>query len=82
MGFTEKIADFTFRHEAELAKGYLDDAGIESFLVADDAGGNLGLTLENDAAILVRSVDAARARQVLHDAGMLGEDEDEAPAND
>ena len=73
MAFSEKIADFAFRHEAELAKGYLDDAGIESFLLVDDAGGNLGLTLENDAAILVRTADAERARQVLKEAGILEE---------
>lgn len=71
MSFTEKIADFAYRHEAELAKGYLDDAGIESFLLVDDAGGNLGLTLENDAAILVRSADAEKAREVLREAGMI-----------
>lgn len=71
MGFTETAARFTFRHEAEFAKGYLDDAGIESILVVDDAGGNLGLALENEAALVVRTDDLARAREVLAEAGML-----------
>jgi hypothetical protein len=74
MSFTERVARFSFRHEAEFAKGYLDDAGIESFLVVDDAGGNLGLALENDAGIMVKSEDLDRARQVLLEAGVLGDD--------
>lgn len=71
MGFTETVARFSFRHEAEFAKGYLDDAGIESILVVDDAGGNLGLALENEAALVVRTDDLTRAREVLTEAGML-----------
>jgi hypothetical protein len=73
MSFTERVARFSFRHEAEFAKGYLDDAGIESILVVDDAGGNLGLALENDAGIMVKTEDLARAREVLTEAGVLGE---------
>jgi hypothetical protein len=75
MSFTERVAEFGFRHEAEFAKGYLNDAEIESFLVVDDAGGNLGLALENTASLMVRATDLARARQVLSDAGVLEEDD-------
>jgi len=75
MSFTERVARFGFRHEAEFAKGYLDDAGIDSFLEVDDAGGNLGLTLENEAVLRVRATDLARARQVLSDAGVLADDD-------
>jgi len=75
MSFTERVARFGFRHEAEFAKGYLDDAGIDSFLEADDAGGNLGLTLENEAVLRVRTTDLARARQVLFEAGVLDDDD-------
>lgn len=74
MSDTERVGEFASRHEAELAQGFLDDAGIESRIDVDDAGGNLGLTLENEAFIVVRAADAARARQVLAEAGMLGED--------
>ena len=76
MSFTERVAQFGFRHEAEFAKGYLNDAGIESFLVVDDAGGNLGFALENTATLMVRTTDLPRARQVLSDAGVMEEDDD------
>ncbi len=71
MGSTERVAQFGFRHEAEFAKGYLDDAGIDSFVAVDDAGGNLGLALENAATLMVRTTDLPRARQVLSEAGVL-----------
>ncbi len=74
MAFTEVLARFGYRHEAELARGFLDDAGIESALFVDDAGGNLGLTLENEALLLVRADDAERARGVLQEAGMIGDE--------
>ena len=54
---------------AEFAKGYLDDAGIESILVVERRGGNLGLALENDAGIMVKTEDLVRAREVLVEAG-------------
>lgn len=75
MSFTEGVAHFQFRHEAEFAKGYLDDAGIESFLVVDDAGGNLGFALEHAAKLVVRTTDLSRARQVLSEAGVLEDDD-------
>ena len=40
----------------------------------DDAGGNLGMTLDYEAFIVVRSEDAARARDVLTQAGMLDDE--------
>lgn len=78
MSFTERIAEFGARHEAELARGFLEDAGIESMIDADDAGGNLGLTLENEAFLVVRAEDAERARAVLAEAGVLGDDDEPA----
>ena len=74
MSFTERVGDFASRHEAELAQGFLDDAGIESRIEVDDAGGNLGLTLDYEAFIVVRASDAERAREVLAEAGMLDEE--------
>jgi hypothetical protein len=42
---------------------------------ADDAGGaDLGLSLTRVARVLVRVEDEARAREVLDDAGMLGDE--------
>ena len=74
MSFTEIVARFNNRQEAELAKGYLDDAAVESIVTVDDAGGNLGLTLDYEAVLFVRAEDRMRAREVLLDAGVLEEE--------
>lgn len=71
MTFAGTVARFTFRHEAEFAKGYLDDAGVESVLLADDAGGNLGLALENEVTLVVAAENVARAREILVNAGVI-----------
>ncbi len=69
---TVEIARFTHRYEAEMAQGYLHDAGIECLVMTDDAGGaDLGLTLTRPARVLVLASDEAEARQVLEDAGVL-----------
>lgn len=66
------VARFHYRHQAELADGYLRDAGIESALFIDDAGGmEVGLAFSNPARLLVRPSDLAEAREVLEGAGML-----------
>ncbi len=63
---------FHYRHEAELAHGYLESAGVDSALHIDDAGGmDVGLAFVNPARIVVRAEDEERARRVLMDAGML-----------
>jgi len=69
---TTIVARFHYRHEAEMAHGYLESAGVNSILHIDDAGGmDVGLTFVNPARIVVRVEDEERARQVLVDAGML-----------
>ena len=69
---TTVVARFHYRHEAELAHGYLKSAGVDSALHIDDAGGmDVGLAFVNPARIVVRAEDEERARQVLVDAGML-----------
>lgn len=74
---TAEVARFNRRHEAETAQGYLADAGIESMISADDAGGaDLGLSLTRLAKLLVRFEDEERARQVLIDAGVIEEGTD------
>jgi hypothetical protein len=74
--FTETVATFAYRHEAEMAKGYLDDAGIDSLLVTDDAGGAIaGLTFTHAALLRVRAEDADRARDVLSGAGGSAEED-------
>lgn len=69
------LARFAHRHQAELARGYLKDAGIPSVLTVDDGGGAFGapltFTLASFATVRVRPEDVERAREVLEDAGLL-----------
>lgn len=60
------IASYGYRHEAEFAQGLLESAGIESVLLADDAGGaEMGLTFSNAARLMVGESEVERARSVL-----------------
>ena len=70
------VAQFTYRHEAEFAAGFLADAGIPYRLQIDDAGGDLGLTLGRPAIVWVLAADAERAREVLDTSQGGGEDEE------
>lgn len=66
------VATFDRRHEAEFARGFLEDAGIESVLLADDAGGaDMGLSFARQVPLMVRPEDRAEAEAVLRDAGVL-----------
>ncbi|MCI0432148.1 MAG: DUF2007 domain-containing protein [Gemmatimonadetes bacterium] len=66
------IARFAYRHEGELARGYLENAGILALLFVDDASGiEAGMAFANPARLMVREEDAERAREVLRDAGVL-----------
>ena len=68
---TTIVARFHYRHEAELAHGYLESAGVESALLIDDAGGmDVGMAFVNPARLVVRVEDESRARDVLIDVGM------------
>ncbi len=72
MSSTTVVAQFTYRHEAEIAVGFLQDRGIEAAVFADDAGGlHPGLGFTRPARVLVSSQDAESARRTLTDAGML-----------
>ena len=69
---TTVVARFHYRHEAELAHGYLEGAAIPTALLIDDAGGmDVGLAFVNPARLVVRVEDEQRAREVLANAGML-----------
>lgn len=68
----EIVATFTYRHEAEYAQGFLEDAGIRSILLTDDAGGiHPGIGFSRPARIAVASEQAEAAREVLRDAGVI-----------
>jgi hypothetical protein len=69
---TVVLAKFDRRYEAEIAQGFLTDAGIESAVSADDAGGaDLGLSFTRRTKLLVLASVEQRARQVLEDAGVI-----------
>lgn len=74
-GHTVVVATFNRRHEAELARGFLADAGIEAAVSADDGGGAFGVPLtfspSSFATVSVRSEDAEAAREVLREAGFV-----------
>jgi hypothetical protein len=60
------VAEFRYRHEAELAAGFLEDAGIPFRLQTDDAGGaDLGLSMLRPSILWVRAVDAEVARELV-----------------
>ena len=66
------IATFPYRHDAEYAQGFLQDAEIDSLLLTDDVGGlNPAIGFSRPARIAVRAEDEEEARQVLEDAGVL-----------
>lgn len=70
------IAQFPFLHEAEYAKGFLDDAGIRCWLRPDAAAGGTpyigGLA---GAVLAVAAVDVDRSLAVLRTAGVIEEED-------
>jgi hypothetical protein len=76
------VARFRYRHEAELAAGFLRDGGIPYRLQIDDAGGvDFGTTFSRPPVLWVRAADLDEARELLGlDAEPeSGEAEEEAP---
>ena len=65
MKSSDLIAVSTFRStaDAQIAKGILDEAGIESMIRADNAGGMFPAI--SGAELLVRSADGDKARDAL-----------------
>jgi hypothetical protein len=60
------VATFRYRHEGELARGYLTDAGIASILSSDDAGlMRPDVISMHPVRLMVDAGDAERAREVL-----------------
>jgi len=77
-----RIAHFRHRYEADMARGFLDDAGIPCRLLSDDAAGGVayigGLA---GAWVIVPEVEVEAALDVLESAGMqLGPEEPSGPA--
>lgn len=75
MSSTALIAVSTFRSnaDAQIAKGLLDEAGIESMIRTDNAGGMYPAL--SGAELLVRSEDLDKANDALH--GSVGQTREE-----
>ncbi len=58
------ISTFPSAADAQIAKGILDEEGIESMIRTDDAGGMYPAI--GGAELVVRSEDAVRANAALH----------------
>jgi hypothetical protein len=72
------VATFVYRHQAEQAVVYLNGEHIPAFVRADDAGGlHPGLGFSRAARVVVADTDAERAVEVLRDAGILDDPENE-----
>ena len=72
---TVVLAYFHYRHEAELAQGYLDERGVPTVLLIDDAGGmDVGLSFVNPARLLVGLEYVERSRVILEEAGVIDQE--------
>jgi hypothetical protein len=58
------ISTFRSTADAQIAKGILDEVGIDSMISADNAGGMYPAL--SGAELLVRSEDVDKARDALH----------------
>lgn len=76
---TVVVATFHHRHQAEMARGYLEHEDIPAVVTADDGGGAFGMpltfSLDSFATVRVRQQEAEQAREVLENAGLLEPDE-------
>ena len=63
------VASYRFRHEAEIARGFLADSGIRAIVSADDAGAAYPhLLILHPVRLLVAEQDVEQARELLEDA--------------
>jgi len=61
-----RVGEYRYRHEAELAAGILESAGIPYRIQRDDAGGaDLGLSMLHPAVLWVRAIDAEAALELI-----------------
>jgi hypothetical protein len=61
------VSTFNSRPEADLAKSALEAGGIETMVLADDAGGiQPGLWEGRGVAVVVRREDEQAAREILN----------------
>jgi len=64
------VAQINYHHEAEMALGYLESAGLEAGLFIDDAGGSqVGMAFATPGNLVVGPQDRERAIEILESAG-------------
>ncbi len=69
---TAVVGRFPYRHEAEIAAGYLNDAGIVAAVFADDGGGSEpALGWVRPARLTVRTDQEAEALELLRELGII-----------
>ena len=62
------VKTYLNKHEAELAKGFLESQGIEAMVSSDDCGGaRPSMTFLTGAKLLVKESDRDKALGVLDD---------------
>ena len=61
---TAIVGSFRYRHEAEMARSFLEMEGVEAMVAGDDAGG-MEPGIMSPARVIVRAEDASRARDIL-----------------
>jgi len=78
---TTVLATYSERRTAEMARDYLSDADIRTFVSSDDAGGmHPQMQRPHGVKLVSMRGTAQRARSLLDDAGLLPDgDEDEGP---
>jgi hypothetical protein len=63
---TVVLRRFSYRHEAEVARSFLDGHGIEAWVTSDDCGSvDPALGLVRGACLVVEAGSAARAEPLL-----------------
>lgn len=66
---TTIVAMYSTRHDAEIAKSFLEDHGIDAFVVADDV--HVPLQVTEGARLIVMQSKAERAHEALADVRLL-----------
>lgn len=73
----KEIANYPSHHEAELAAGFLRDAGIPAITRSDDAGGwEPGLTFVGSVRVMVGPDDWDQALEILQELDALGSEDE------
>ena len=65
------IKTYSSRHDAEIAKGFLEANGVNAFVSGDDYGGiHPGLSFSTGVRLLVKEEDIEKAKRIFREAGI------------